>query len=360
MSLTDTGSWLDISVDSPFSLNNVPFGIISTSSSPKARAAVAIGDYALDLEAFADGNGFARLPIIRDHLSVFSQPTLNAFASLGRPVHRAVRNYIWQVFADVSYSWILKDKPALKAKALIPRKDVKTHLPMAIGDYTDFYAGLNHAFTVGTIMRGKDNALQPNYMHIPVGYHSRASSVVVSGTPIRRPRGQILPYLATKVPTLAPSKRLDIELELAAFICKENVMGETVSISNARDYIFGYVLMNDWSARDIQAWEYVPLGPFNSKNFATTISAWVVLPDALEPYLTQGLPNPTELQKYLQDECKESFFDLNLEVELTSKRIPHDLANYWPTSIRTPASICSSRLLTTTAFPQQNPARKPP
>jgi len=192
---------------------------------------------------------------------------------------------------------------------------------MHIGDYTDFYAGRNHAYNVGVLFRGPQNALQPNYTHLPVGYHGRASSVVVSGTPIRRPWGQILenPVAETKVPIFTPCRRLDIELELGAFVCRANKMGEPIPIAEAEDSLFGVVLMNDWSARDIQAWEYVPLGPFNAKNFGTSISPWVVLADALEPFLGNGLKNETELLPYLQEKRKENVYNIHLEVDLTTK-----------------------------------------
>lgn len=313
-------SWLQIPKQSPFSLANVPFGIVSTpSSSP--RAAVAIGEQVLDLAAFASGNGFSQLPAIHPHLSVFSQSTLNDFAALGRPVHRAVREYLQAVFRDdTPYAQILKSNADLQKSALLPLKDVTNHMPLRIGDYTDFYAGLNHAYNVGVLFRGPDNALQPNYKHLPVAYHSRASSVVVSGTPVRRPNGQILanPAATPKIPTFSPCKKLDIELELAVFVGKGNALGDPIPIDQAEDHLFGVVLMNDWSARDLQAWEYVPLGPFNAKNFATTITPWVVLMDALEPFRTIGLDEGKrdQLLPYLQEKKVESAYDIKLEVEL--------------------------------------------
>ena len=316
-------SWLQIPKQSPFSLANIPFGIISTSSSSTPRAAIAIGDYALDLSAFANGNGFSELPSIKDHLPVFSQSTLNDFASLGRPVHRAVREYIQTIFRDdTPYPQLLKSNESLQKSALIPLSDVTSHLPLRIGDYTDFYAGLNHAYNVGVLFRGPDNALQPNYKHLPVAYHSRASSVVVSGTPVRRPNGQILtnPAATPKVPEFSPCKKLDIELELAVFVGKGNKLGDPIPIDQAEDHLFGVVLMNDWSARDIQAWEYVPLGPFNAKNFATTITPWVVLMDALEPFRTTGLDEGKrdQLLPYLREKKVQNAYDMKLEVELTN------------------------------------------
>jgi len=318
-------SWLNIPRTSHFSLANIPFGIISTASSETPRPAVAIGEHALDLAVFSSNNGFSALPSIKPHLSVFTQPTLNAFAALGRPVHREVRQYLQSVFAlDTPHPQILKSNKNLQQQALFALKDVHTHLPLHIGDYTDFYAGRNHAYNVGVLFRGPNNALQPNYAHLPVGYHGRASSVVVSGTPIRRPWGQVLknPTEDPKVPTFTPCRRLDIELELGAFVCRANKMGEPIPIAEAEESLFGIVLMNDWSARDIQAWEYVPLGPFNAKNFGTTISAWVVLADALQPFMVKGLDNETELQPYLREKRKENVYNINLEVDLTSME-PH-------------------------------------
>ena len=310
-------SWLDVKESSHFSLANLPFGIISTEDNDRPRVAVAIGDYCLDLFAFASHDGFADLQF---DISVLSQPTLNAFAALGRSVHRDVRQYLQKVLDDETpYAKLLKLNKSLQDQCLLPLSNVTLHLPMQIGDYTDFYAGKNHAFNVGCLFRGPANALQPNYTHLPVGYHGRASSVVVSGTPIIRPNGQILenPAADPKVPIYSPCKRLDIELELGAFICKNNAMGSPVPISKAADSIFGFVLMNDWSARDIQAWEYVPLGPFNSKNFGTTITPWVVLADALEPFRTKGIQNDMKLLPYLQEAEEKNLYDIKLEVELT-------------------------------------------
>lgn len=314
-------SWLQIPKSSPFSLANIPFGIISTAKSVARVPAIAIGEYALNLSAFAGSGGFTQLPAVQAHLGVFNEPSLNAFAALGRPVHRQVREYLQSVFrADTPFPQVLKDNAALQKEALLPLAEVTTHVPMQIGDYTDFYAGLNHAFNVGVLFRGPENALQPNYKHLPVGYHGRASSIVASGTPIRRPNGQILanPAANPKVPTFTSCKRLDIELELAAFVSRGNQLGEPVPIDEAEDHIFGLVLMNDWSARDIQAWEYVPLGPFNAKNFATTITPWVVLIDALEPFRAPCLePGDREsLLPYLREKRPGNGFDIPLEVEI--------------------------------------------
>lgn len=312
-------SWFPIPKSSHFSLANLPFGIISTTSKSAPRPAVAIGDHALDLLEFSASGAFSSLGF---DISVFSKPTLNDFAALGRPVHRSVRKLIQDVFAEnTSQADILKNNKDLQDKSLLQLDQVKLHLPMHIGDYTDFYAGKNHAFNVGCLFRGPDNALQPNYTHLPVGYHGRASSVVVSGTPITRPNGQILenPTATPKAPTFSPCKRLDIELELGAFLCKGNEMGKNIPISEAAEHIFGFVLLNDWSARDIQAWEYVPLGPFLAKNFGSTISPWVVLTDALEPFRTEGIANDTQLLPYLQEKEQKNVYDIRLQVDIIRK-----------------------------------------
>ncbi|KAI9740351.1 MAG: hypothetical protein M1834_004930 [Cirrosporium novae-zelandiae] len=316
-----TASWLPISPTSPFSILNIPFGIISTSSNPKPRPAIAIGSYALDLSAFADSGGFQDLSPVHPHMHVFSEPALNGFAALGRAIHRQVREHLQLVLTeDTPYGELLKDNKEMREKTLIPLEEIKCHLPMRIGDYTDFYAGLNHAYNLGALLRGPDNALQPNYKHLPVGYHGRASSVVASGTPIKRPNGQILldPTSTPKIPSLLPCKKLDIELEMGAFVSTGNRMGEPIPISKAEEHVFGLVLMNDWSARDVQAWEYVPLGPFNAKNFGTTISPWVVLLDALEPFRTHGLEpgNREKLLPYLREPKLDNMYDIKLEVEL--------------------------------------------
>lgn len=276
----------------------------------------------MDLEAFAANNGFSALSIIQPHQAVFSQPSLNAFAALGRPIHSVVRRYIQSIFTEeTQYAEILKNNTAVQKQTLVPLKDIKAHLPFKIGDYTDFFAGMNHAYNCGVIFRGPQNALQPNYKHLPVGYHGRASSVVPSGTLIRRPNGQILlnPTAEQKTPTFSPCKKLDIELELGAFVCGSNPQGVPIPIEEAEKNLFGVVLMNDWSARDIQAWEYVPLGPFNAKNFGTTISTWVVLADALEPFKTKGLENDAEVLPYLKEKDEETVYDIKLEVDVKSK-----------------------------------------
>ncbi|KAG4223095.1 Fumarylacetoacetase [Phytophthora cactorum] len=314
-------TWVpDVSPESPFSLANIPFGIISSPANPAPHAAIAIGFQVLDLKVLSSYPDFDELfPALKNYPDIFSNSTLNEFAGLGRPVHREVRSTIQDLLsAETSRPEVLKDNLGLRQDAIIPQQKVKTHLPLSIGDYTDFYAGFHHAYNAGALFRGPQAALQPNYTHLPVGYHGRASSIVVSGTPIKRPVGQIItdPTAEPKHPTTAPSRRLDIELELGCFIAKPNEMGSRIKVTDAEDHIFGYVLLNDWSARDIQAWEYVPLGPFNGKNFATTISPWVVLADALEPFRTKAIDNWTPLQGYLNEGKEENIFGIVLQVDL--------------------------------------------
>ncbi|KAK5653785.1 hypothetical protein OQA88_7943 [Cercophora sp. LCS_1] len=316
-------SWVpDLDPSSDFSLQNIPFGIVSTLDDPTPHVAVAIGSHVLDLKVLAKHADIKSLfPSLADHEDVFSHSTLNAFARLGRAAHREVRTGVQDLLsADGSRPDVLRDNAELRSKALVPQRSLKMHLPMAIGDYTDFYAGYHHAYAVGVMFRGPDNAIQPNYTHLPVGYHGRASSIVVSGTPIRRPIGQFLldPTAEPKQPTTGPCRRLDFELELGCLIATPNEMGEPITAAEAQDHIFGYVLLNDWSARDIQSWEYVPLGPFNSKNFGTSISPWVVLADALEPFRVKGIENTTEIQTYLKEDRDDVAFDIRLEVDLTT------------------------------------------
>jgi len=254
MSQSNSKSWLPINDDSPFSLANIPFGIITSSEQGVKTPAVIVGEHVLVLKVLADGGAFSELRESQKFIDTFSQQTLNAFAALGREAHRAFRSHIQELLKeDTPYSKQLRDNNDLKSKAIFRSSDVVNHLPLSIGDYTDFYAGQNHAFNVGVLFRGAANALQPNYKHLPVGYHGRASSIQVSGTPVRRPNGQILPSPTSKEPIFSPCKKLDMEVELAAFVCKPNEQGSPVSIDDSEDHIFGYVLMNDWSARDIQA-----------------------------------------------------------------------------------------------------------
>lgn len=328
--MASTKTWVPgVDPDSDFSLANIPFGIATTPEDSSPHAATAIGSHILDLKVLCQQQDFRTIfSPLKGHGHVFSGPSLNAFAALGRPTHRQVRSAIQDLLSeDTKHPEFLKDNASLREKALVPMNRVKMHLPMEIGDYTDFYAGYHHAFGVGSLWRGPANALQPNYLHLPVGYHGRASSIVVSGTPIVRPKGQIIvdPVAdGPKQPIVAPSRRLDIELELGCLIATGNEMGTSIDVNEAEEHVFGYVLVNDWSARDIQNWEYVPLGPFNGKNFATTISPWVVTPDALEPFRSRGIEvdGRPEIQEYLRHENKENVLDVDCEIDLTSQYLP--------------------------------------
>ncbi|KAJ3280702.1 hypothetical protein HK104_000462 [Borealophlyctis nickersoniae] len=303
-------TFVPVPADSDFTVDNIPFAIAATVEDPVPRPVSAIGDDAIDLKVFAAA-GLFNTPHLKDHaVRVFSERSLNAFMSLGRPAWREARTTIQNLLSDAPGP--LRDDAALRARALIPLSKLRYHLPAEIGDYTDFYASKEHATNVGTMFRGKDNALMPNWVHLPVGYHGRASSVVVSGTPIKRPSGLIL-NPATKSPEFGVSKKLDFELEMAFLVGPGNKLGEPVDIAKAEDHIFGLVLMNDWSARDIQQFEYVPLGPFLGKNFGTTISPWVITLEALESF---RVPQPEQDPKpaaYLQSGPRDAY-DIRLDV----------------------------------------------
>jgi fumarylacetoacetase len=240
-------SWLQIPTGSHFGLSNIPFGIITTPAYPSPHPAIAIGAQALDLHIFTLSGGFTALPDFTSSHVFTSHSTLNEFAALGRPAHRLVREYLQSVLAEnTPHPEVLKDNAALQKSCLFALADVTMHLPLQIGDYTDFYAGRHHAFNVGTLFRGAANALQPNYEHMPIGYHGRASSVVVSGTPVVRPRGQVLDKPGG-APVVKPCGKLDFELELGAFLCRDSTMGESVEVGEAAEWLFGVVLLNDWS-----------------------------------------------------------------------------------------------------------------
>ncbi|PVU99845.1 hypothetical protein BB559_000358 [Furculomyces boomerangus] len=276
------------------------------------RVGIAIGDQILDMSILARHNIFSGIEGF-DALSVFSQDCLNDYMALDKRIWSPVRKIVTEFLVNDD-SNARKMLPENGKEALVSMKNAKMHLPAKIGDYTDFYASKEHATNVGIMFRGKDNALNPNWHHLPVGYHGRASSVLVSGTNIKRPCGQSIPKPG-EAPVYGPCKKLDFELEMAFFVGKGNNLGEPIDIKNAKDHIFGVVIMNDWSARDIQAWEYVPLGPFLGKSFGTTISPWVVTLEALEPFLTDiPTQTPTPLQ-YLQSDEK-SGYDVNLNVSI--------------------------------------------
>ncbi|WP_281616177.1 fumarylacetoacetase [Flammeovirga sp. SubArs3] len=300
-------SWVAIPENSDFTLQNLPFGIFSTKDNPNRRAGVAIGHQIVDLEKIT-----SHFKSIHEDLNtVFSSSTLNDFIALGKEVHTQVRHQLFDLLSEGNTS--------ISEAVLVQQKDATLHLPIQIGDYTDFYSSKEHATNVGTMFRGKDNALMPNWTQMPIGYHGRSSSIVVSGTSIHRPKGQKMPPNAEQ-PVYGPSSRMDIELEMGFVIGKSTSLGDVVEAEKAEDYIFGMLLFNDWSARDIQKWEYVPLGPFLGKNFGSTVSPWIVTMDALEPFRIEGpSQDPTPLS-YLQTTGARAF-DIQLEVSMQPKGI---------------------------------------
>ncbi|MFD2588622.1 fumarylacetoacetase [Croceitalea marina] len=296
---------INIPENSDFSIHNIPFGIFSTADrSP--RAGVAIGELILDLAALAE------LDVFEFNTAVFEKDTLNDFISLGKQITKKVRKDI-QVWLQDDNS-ILAGKPELFVKQV----EAEMHMPVTIGDYTDFYSSIEHATNVGKMFRDPENALLPNWKHIPVGYHGRASSIVVSGVPVHRPKGQTIPN-DSKQPVFGPSQRVDFELEMGFITGKNTKLGESISTEEADNYIFGLVLLNDWSARDIQKWEYVPLGPFLAKNFASHISPWIVTLEALEPFKVSGPEQKPEVLPYLKYQGEKNY-DIHLEVGITPEQ----------------------------------------
>lgn len=300
-------SFIEVAPDSDFPIQNLPYGVFSTPTSAQKRVGVAIGDLVLDL-AVLESEGLLKTGAD----GVFAQDSINALMALGPAAWSRLRSRISELLRHDNPE--LRDNAELRRRALLPRREAQLHLPIAVAGYTDFYSSKEHATNVGIMFRGKDNALQPNWLHIPIAYNGRASTVVVSGTPIIRPQGQLKPPNA-EAPVFAPCKRLDFELEMGAVIGGASQMGETLTEARAAEMIFGFVLLNDWSARDIQQWEYVPLGPFQAKAFGTSISPWVVTREALEPFRVQGpAQQPTPLP-YLQQKGANNY-DLKLEVDL--------------------------------------------
>uniref|UniRef100_A0A914YSB4 Fumarylacetoacetase n=2 Tax=Panagrolaimus superbus TaxID=310955 RepID=A0A914YSB4_9BILA len=303
-------SFIPVLPDNDFPIENLPYGVFSTTNNPVKRIGVAIGDFILDLSVVKH---FFTGPHLGKHQDVFSRETLNDFMSLSREAWIEGREVIQKLLSADNPE--LRDNEELRKKALVARGDATMHLPAEIGDYTDFYSSIHHATNVGVMFRGKDNALMPNWKWLPVGYHGRASSVVVSGTPIRRPWGQTMADGASE-PTFNPSRLMDFELEMAFFVGgSPTKLGEQIPIEEADQHIFGMVLMNDWSARDIQKWEYVPLGPFLGKSFGTTISPWIVTMEALKPFLVSNPEQDPAPLPYLRHSDPYTL-DINLAVTI--------------------------------------------
>ncbi|WP_186756572.1 fumarylacetoacetase [Echinicola salinicaeni] len=298
-------SWVQVPEKSDFTIYNLPYGVFKNKRLTP-RAGIAIGDKIVDLSILQEKKFFSGIDLPDE---IFLKDNLNDFIALGKSITRKVRERVQEL--------LMNDNPELKdhrirGKVMVNRKEAQMLLPVRIGDYTDFYSSKEHASNVGAMFRDPENALLPNWKHLPVGYHGRASSIIPSGTAIVRPKGQYKDPNMDR-PAFGPTRRLDFELEMAFITGKPTKMGESVSTEEAEDYIFGFVLFNDWSARDIQAWEYVPLGPFLGKSFASSISPWVVVIEALEPFRTASPEPEEELLPYLKYEG-DCAFDLKLEV----------------------------------------------
>jgi fumarylacetoacetase len=305
-------SFIPVAADSHFPIQNLPYGVFRRHSGAAVCVGVAIAEQILDL-TFLEDQALLNVPALGKY-RVFDRGKLNPFLGRGKRVWAETRAFVSRLLRSDQPT--LRDNAELRRQALVPMAEVEMLLPAEIGDYTDFYSSREHATNVGTMLRGPDNALMPNYLHLPVAYHGRASSVVVSGTDVVRPHGQSKPDKAD-APVFGPTRSLDFELEMAVFVGPGNQLGQPIPVARAEDHLFGMVLLNDWSARDIQAWEYVPLGPFLAKNFLTSVSPWVVPLEALEPFRCPGPPQQPTPLPYLQAQ-RPGAFDIHLEVELQS------------------------------------------
>lgn len=300
-------SWVEVPENSDFPIQNLPFGVIKTSEG--VCVASRIGDYAIDLNALFTLGYLENLPFEKED---FATDSLNTMMEKGKNGTRTLRNRLSKLFCKECSD--LEKNAHHVDQILIPVKDVEMLMPVRVGDYTDFYSSEQHAYNVGCMFRDPDNALMPNWKHLPVGYHGRASSIVVSGTPVHRPKGQQKPDDAP--PVFGPCKLFDFELEMAFVTYEGKPLGDSITTTEADDYIFGMCLFNDWSARDIQKWEYVPLGPFLAKNFASHVSPWIVTLDALEPFRVAGPVQDPKVLPYLEY-SGDKHIDINLEVSIT-------------------------------------------
>jgi fumarylacetoacetase len=312
---TDLNSFIDVPENSDFSMLNLPFGVFQPNALSKPRVGIAIGEYILDLSVLESAGFFE--DVFDSPSYIFTKPTLNTFLAKGRESCSAVRSIVSNLLrADEP---ALRDKEDIKAQAFVNQSDARMLLPVDIPNYTDFYSSREHAINVGTIFRSKENALLPNWSELPIAYHGRASSIVLSGTDIIRPQGQILGS-ENQRPQFLPTQFLDFELELGFIVGPGTKLGSRISIADAREHIFGVVLVNDWSARDIQRWEYQPLGPFQSKSFATSISPWIVTLDALEPLICAGPDQHPQPLPYIQ-RIADFTFDINLQIQIQTKNM---------------------------------------
>lgn len=301
-------SWINVPENSDFPIQNIPFGVFITKEDV-ITIGTRIGNCAIDMGALQQLGYFEGIELTDD---MFMQDTLNDFISDGKKTWRLVRNRLAELFDETNPT--LRDNKEHREVVIFSVDDIEMLLPVQIGDYTDFYSSKEHATNVGKMFRDPENALLPNWLHIPVGYHGRSSTIVPSGIPVHRPYGQTLPNGET-TPVFGPSRLVDFELETAFITTDANLMGEPIPVEEAEEHIFGMVLFNDWSARDIQKWEYVPLGPFLAKNFASSISPWIVTMDALEPFRVKGPEQSPKPMPYLQQKGAKAF-DINLEVAI--------------------------------------------
>ena len=301
-------TWIEIPKNSDFSIYNLPFGIFSTNKNSK-RVGIAIGNNIIDLLACNELDIFKDLNI---NNNVFENNFLNDFINLGKNTTNKVREIIQQQLTNES------SKIKMSSVVIIPMNEAEMHLPVRVGDYTDFYSSIEHATNIGSMFRDPSNPLLPNWRHLPVGYHGRASSIIVSGIDIFRPQGQVMPIDSDK-PIFTSSKRIDFELEMGYIIGKQSSLGSSITTDDADNYIFGKVLFNDWSARDIQKWEYVPLGPFLGKSFASSISPWVVTIEALDNFRVPGPIQNPEVLDYLKFNGLKNY-DINLSVSILPEK----------------------------------------
>ena len=307
-------SWIESAntKQTDFPLNNLPYGVFTVSDSDP-HCCVAIGDMVLDVTSLEE------LEILEPskNKKVFNEPYWNSFMELGPETWALFRKNLTDLLKE-NFDEAIAETKSILENSLIPQKDCILHMPFVISEFTDFFASYHHAKNVGTMFRGPENALPPNWLHIPIGYNGRASTVIVSGTDVKRPRGQLKPP-TEDIPYFGPSKRFDFELELGAIVGTNTDMGTTLTTQEADEMIFGYVILNDWSARDIQAWEYQPLGPFQAKATATTISPWIVTKTALEPFRKFTPKREVPLLKYLEEKGPMLYdIDLSVSIETNS------------------------------------------
>jgi fumarylacetoacetase len=307
-------TWVDVPADCDFTIHNIPFGVYRASDG-EPRCCSAIGYYVVDLSVLADNSYFRDVAGLPNH--IFRSATLNEFITLGRECTSAVRQRLIDLLS--SKNTTLQSRSDILAHAFVPMHAAIMHMPVSVGDYTDFYSSREHASNIGSMLRDPSNPLLPNWKHLPVAYHGRASSIVVSGTSVYRPCGQFKRNTADTAPFFGPTERLDYELEVAFVIGRNSKIGQRIGIEEAEQFIFGYLLFNDWSARDIQSWEYAPLGPFLSKNFMSSVSPWIVTTEALAPFKVAGPKPDVPLLPYLQSEG-----DFNYDIELQVVLEPSD------------------------------------